>query len=260
MLTHPHIDHTRNAMEVWKRYKVLNVVTDGMTVSSGGRQEEAVIQAADGAHVGDDRVNEHDIPREGLRDAVIDPVSCPDGDPDIRVLWGAVTESDVKWSEVALKNANNDSVVVKISLGRGSILITGDLEEDGIDALVRKFAGTAVLDVDVYEVGHHGSYNATTKGLLDAITPKIALIAMGSSERHETWSAWAYGHPRLSTIELLEHSLSGERRTPISASVALGAKQFERREITAPIYATGWDGDVVVTMFGDGRLETNVGK
>lgn len=254
LLTHPHVDHTRNAMEVWKRYKVLDVVTDGMSTSSGGREEEALIEAADQAHVGDDRVNEHEVPADGLRDAVIDPVSCPDGDPDIRVFWGAVSDSDVSWSERALKNANNDSVVVKFTLGKASFLVTGDLESDGIDALLRKYAGTSVLDADVYEVGHHGSYNATTKELLDAITPRIALIAMGSPERRETWSAWAYGHPRASTIELLENALSGEHRAPINELVATGAKQFEARQISAPIYATGWDDNVVVTMYADGRV------
>jgi competence protein ComEC len=255
LLTHPHVDHTRNAMEVWKRYKVLNVVTDGMSTSSGGRQERDLIEAADEAHDGDDRINEHDIPGSGLRDPIIDPVACSDGDPDIRVFWGAVTESDVDWGERTLKNANNDSVVVKFTLGKASLLVMGDLEIDGIGALLKKFSGTSVLDADVYEVGHHGSYNATTKELLDAITPKVALIAMGSPERRETWSAWAYGHPRLTTIQLLEAALSGARRSPVNEFVATGAKRFEPAQISAPIYATGWDGNVVVTMFADGRLD-----
>ena len=38
--------------------------------------------------------------------------------------------------------------------------------------------------------------------------------------------------------------------------VAAGAKNFEGREIRAPIYATPWDSDVLVTMFSDGRIET----
>ena len=37
--------------------------------------------------------------------------------------------------------------------------------------------------------------------------------------------------------------------------VATDAMQFTNRRITAPIYATGWDGDVIVTMFADGRMD-----
>jgi competence protein ComEC len=133
--------------------------------------------------------------------------------------------------------------------------VTGDLEEDGIAAMLERYAGTNELDADVYEVGHHGSYNGTTKALLDAITPKAALIGMGSPERQETFSAWAFGHPRSVVIDLLEHALTGEKRAAITVPIATGAKAFEQHEVTAPIYATGWDGNVVVTMYGDGRYE-----
>jgi competence protein ComEC len=259
MITHPHIDHARGAMDVWKRYHILNVVSDGLTSSSGGREERALMEAADGAHVGDERVNEHDIPAEGLRDAVVDPIACPDGDPDIRVFWGAVNLEDVRWSQRDFHNVNNESVVTKITLGKASFLLTGDLEEAGITALLHKYGGTNVLDADVYEVGHHGSYNATSRALLEAITPKVALIAMGSADRREMWTAWAYGHPRASTIDLLNEALTGPLRQPIDVPVASGAKRFTTRKITAPIYATGWDGDVVVTMGADGSTAVAVG-
>jgi hypothetical protein len=45
-------------------------------------------------------------------------------------------------------------------------------------------------------------------------------------------------------------------RGKVIVPVATGAKKFEGWEITAPIYTTAWDGDVIVTMFADGRIET----
>ena len=252
LLTHPHIDHTRNAMEVWTRYHVQNVVTDGRTDSTGGAQVAALISAADAAQVGEEKINEHDIPAEGLSDRVIDPVRCADGDPDIRVLWGDVSAENVGWNRRALKNANNDSVVTKVTLGAASFLILGDLEEAGIEALVKRYVGTSLLGADVFEVGHHGSINATTKALLDAISPKIALISVGSPERREAWTAWQYGHPRKPTIEALEAVLDGKHREPANEQVAIGAKRFESRTITSAIYATAWDGDVDVTAFVTG--------
>ena len=105
---------------------------------------------------------------------------------------------------------------------------------------------------------HHGSWNATTKPLLDAIQPKVALISMGNPEREDTWSAWAYGHPRVEAITLLEAALTGPRRPVIHVQVGTGHEAFEGHDVTAPIYATGWDGTVVVTLHADGRTSVSV--
>lgn len=255
VLTHPHIDHTRSAMAVFRHYKVQNVVTDGMTTSSGGEEAAALLAAAADAHIGEERIHGTDVPAHGVHDRVVDPISCPDGDPDIRAFWGAVTRHDVDWDAEGLDNANNDSVVMRFRLGKASFLITGDLEQDGIAEVVKRFGDE--LRADVFEVGHHGSWNATTKPLLAAIQPKLALISMGNPERQDTWSAWAYGHPRVESIELLETALSGPPRDPLHVLVGTAHQAFEARDITAPIYATGWDGDVTVTLRADGSMKVH---
>jgi competence protein ComEC len=237
VLTHPHIDHTRSAMTVYQRYHVKHVITDGLREGSGGETQSALIDAASSQEA----LHARDIPAHGLHDAIIDPLSCPDGDPDIRAFWGSIPSD----------NANNDSVVLRFQLGKASFLITGDLEREGVGELVTRFGPD--LHADVWEVGHHGSWNATTQPLLDAIHPRTALIGMGRVERQDRWSAWAYGHPRIEAIELLEPALTGPKRAPIDVSVGQSGKQFVARTITAPIYATGWDGDVLVTLHADGR-------
>jgi competence protein ComEC len=257
VLTHPHVDHTRAAPIVLGELGVENLVTDGHVTSSGGKQQRTAINTAKRKRIPSEVITSGKVPKGGLTSPVIDPINCPDGDPDIRVLWGAVDSASVRWGSKELENYNNHSVVVRISLGKSSILITGDLEDDGIDSLLAKHAGTNALDVDVYQVGHHGSYNATTKSLLRALTPKLALIACGPYDRRSTWTAWAYGHPRAVTIGLLEEAMRGAPPRPTAVvPVAIGAKKFEGWEITAPIYTTAWDGDVIVTMFADGRIET----
>jgi competence protein ComEC len=255
LLTHPHIDHTRAAPIILGEFDVKNLVTDGLVTSSGGKQQRSAINAAKAKGIPIQAVLSSAIPAGGLTNPVIDPVACPDGDPDIRVLWGGVDHARVRWGPKDLENTNNDSVVVRVTLGKSSILITGDLEESGIDELLAKHEGTTALDVDVYQVGHHGSYNATTAKLLSRLTPRLALIACGPFDRKSTWTGWAYGHPRAVTIDLLERSLAGAPpRKSIVIPVAPGAKKFEGWEITAPIYATGWDSDVIVTMPADGRI------
>jgi competence protein ComEC len=257
VLTHPHIDHTRGAGIVLGEFGVQNLVTDGHITSSGGKQQRSAINTAKAKNIPHQVVTVRGVPAGGLTSPIIDPVVCPDGDPDIRALWGAVEKSAVRWDSKTWENFNNHSVVVKITLGNSSILITGDLEDDGIDALLAKHAGSTVLDTDVYQVGHHGSYNATTKQLLNALSPKLALIACGPHDRKSTWTGWAYGHPRGVTVEMLERALAkAVPRPAVVVPVAVGAKQFEGWQITAPIFATGWDNDVIVTMYPDGRLAT----
>lgn len=259
VLTHPHIDHTRSAMAVFQRYHVQNVVTDSEVTGSGGEEQALLVDAAARAHIGNERVRAADIPSNGLHDRIIDPISCADGDPDIRVFWGGVASSDVSWDAAALANENNESIVIRFALGAASFLITGDLELSGIDDVVRRFGGQ--LRSQVWQVGHHGSWNATSAPLLDAIRPALALIAMGNIERQDRYSAWAYGHPRAESIELLESALTGPRRDAIHVSIGTGHEQFVPHDVTAPIYATGWDGDVRVTLnASDGRIFVGKGR
>jgi competence protein ComEC len=254
VLTHPHIDHTRGAQVLFGEFKIDHLVTNGHTNSSGGRAQLAAMRAARRAKVPEEAINTKTIPAGGLSSAIIDPIACADGDPDIRVLWGAVDSAPSGWGREDLENENNQSVVVRVSLGQSSILVTGDLEQE--DALIAKHAGTNALDVDVYEVGHHGSYNASSDELLAAMTPKLALIGCGAYDRKSTWSAWAYGHPRTVTIDRLERRLgAGHARRPLIVPVAAGTRTFDGRDMKAPIFATGWDSDVIVTMYATGELD-----
>jgi competence protein ComEC len=254
VLTHPHIDHTRGAPILFGEFKVEHLVTNGHSGSSGGRAQLSTIRAARRLHVPEEAVSVKAIPAGGLTSPSIDPVACADGDPDIRALWGAVDSPPPDWDDDDVENENNQSVVLRISLGRASILITGDMERE--EALVAKHQGTNALDVDVYQVGHHGSYNASSDQLLGAASPRMALIGCGAYDRRTSWSAYAYGHPRAVTIDRLERAVAkgAPRRPPIVAAVAAGARTFDGRAIHVPIYATGWDSDVIVTMYADGQL------
>lgn len=253
VLTHPHIDHTRGATIVLGEFNVERLVTNGQTTSSGGAHQRRAINVAKAKKLPSEVIRASAVPAGGLTSPVIDPIACPDGDPDIRVLWGAVEKAS--WGSKELENLNNHSIVVRVTLGKSSLLITGDLEEDGIHDLLGKHRGTNVLDVDLYQVGHHGSYNATTKPLLAALTPKLALIQCGPFDRRTMWTGWQYGHPRAVTIDMLERSLAKAAPRPaVVVPVAVGAKKFEGWELTVPIYATGWDGDVIVTMASEGQI------
>ncbi len=70
----------------------------------------------------------------------------------------------------------NDSLLVRISQGRHSFLLTGDAEQDQENELLEQ---AAVPLADVLKVAHHGSKTSTQDTLLDAVRPAFALISVG---------------------------------------------------------------------------------
>ena len=248
ILTHPHIDHTRGVKEVLGKYRVLNGVTNGLQFGSGKSGQNALHKKArdeEASGFGYRAIWVKDIPAgTGLTDNVIDPVACANVDPVITTLWGAQADNP-GWTKDDFTNANNHSVVVRVDFGKASLLISGDLQETAIPGLIAHYKKSKLLDVDVYQVGHHGSHNATTQSLLKAMTPQMAVIAMGEPTRQTKWTAWDYGHPRANIVDLLQKGVS-KSRPNTTALVATATKTFKSVPITKAVYATGWDGTVVL--------------
>ena len=154
-------------------------------------------------------------------------------DPTVTVLWGGI-RNDRGWNTGDFENENNHSLVIRVDYGDSSILFTGDLEESiadqdsrfdraGIERLVASYQDTNALDVDVYQAGHHGSYNGGSPDLLSLISPEIAVISCGPPlRRRGSFNAYNFGHPRKETIEELEDTVTSSRP-------AKRVKHFKRR-------------------------------
>jgi competence protein ComEC len=256
VLTHPHIDHTRGVTWVLAHHPPRNIVTDGLTVGSGSEQQNELKRWAGEHHVPIREMRLDDIPARGLTDGVIDPVHGSGVDPVITALWGQVS-TDPGWGTAFNKprftNCNNHSLVLRVDFGKASVLVTGDLEDAAIPGLIKRYEGTGLLDVDVYVVGHHGSINGTTPEFVAAMSPEHALINVGKPDHQAEFCALKFGHPRAEVIAMLEAGVHGMRR-PVEAQVGKGAGQFESRTVTHAIYATGWDGNVVLEAKGDGSI------
>jgi competence protein ComEC len=253
ILTHPHLDHTHGVHVVIEHYAPGNVVTNGQTYGSGSAQQNELIHwAADHHDVGYEAVALDHIPPRGLTDAVIDPVHGAGVDPVLTVLWGQVA-SDPGWGAKDFKNNNNHSVVVRVDFGKASVLVTGDLEEPAIRDILKRYQGTRLLDADIYEVGHHGSINGTIPEFVDAVTPSYAVIECGRPDHEAQFCAWAFGHPRAEVVEMLQQRIPTPR-PEIQVQVGLHAKTFEARTVSKAIYATRWDGNVVLEVSADGGI------
>lgn len=113
-------------------------------------------------------------------------------------------------------DANNNSVVLRVTCGETAFLFTGDMEiEAEEDLLAEDFD----LSADVLKLGHHGSSTSSGDAFLDAVDPAYAVISCETGND--------YGHPHREVIE-----------------------SMARRNVT--VYRTDTMGTVVARCDGDG--------
>lgn len=107
-----------------------------------------------------------------------------------RLRFGRV-EVDVLWPPAAASPAagapsgNNDSVVLRVSLGKRVFLLTGDIEAQAEAALVALSPGA--LKSDAVKVAHHGSRTSSTDAFVAAARPTFAVVSVARVS--------PYGHP-----------------------------------------------------------------
>jgi beta-lactamase superfamily II metal-dependent hydrolase len=90
------------------------------------------------------------------------------------------------------KNANDNSVVLRMVHGNTSFLFTGDAEIDAERWILENYTE---LQTDVLAVGHHGSRTSTSEAFLAAVNPSIAVIQVGKNNR--------YNHPHREILDRL---------------------------------------------------------
>lgn len=77
-------------------------------------------------------------------------------------------------------SVNNSSCVVRVSNGKHSVLLTGDIEKEAEKWLLQS---KQILQSDVIVVPHHGSYTSSTFPFITAVKPSFALIGVGAYNR-----------------------------------------------------------------------------
>lgn len=77
-----------------------------------------------------------------------------------------------------------------------TLLLTGDVEGSGEEALLEELQRRRIGQLDLLKTAHHGSRNSTTEELLQQLHPGTAVISCGSNNR--------YGHPHAELLNRLE--------------------------------------------------------
>ena len=104
--------------------------------------------------------------------------------------------------------SDNTSLVIRIVYGNTSFLFMGDSEYWDEQHLIDS---GCQLKSTVLKVAHHGSRSSSSKGFLDKVKPKYAVISVGKDN--------PYGHPKEEVLERLEKLGTEIYRTDINGNI-----------------------------------------
>ncbi len=175
--THPHADHIGGLISVYESLPVATAYDSGWPYEASWTYEN-YLQAI--WNNGSDYVT----PRRG---------DYLDWGPELSV------EVIHPVDPLSPSNANNASIVIRLTYENISFLFTGDLETNGGEDVILAALTTGDIDdisADVLKVGHHGSATSTCAQWLDAVNPSIAAICLGAGN--------PYGHPHDEVVNRLE--------------------------------------------------------
>ena len=98
--------------------------------------------------------------------------------------------------ESGTMNENVYSECFYVDFGDFTLLLTGDVEGSGEEALLAELQRRGIGQLDLLKIAHHGSRNSTTEEFLQQLHPGTAIISCGSNNR--------YGHPHAELLNRLE--------------------------------------------------------
>jgi competence protein ComEC len=229
-ITHGHSDHVGGAPEVIESLPV------GTFVDNGRDGRRAEIRRARSA-----------AERRHAAIVVVDPEHRTFGALDSPGV--AVTPVlPASWPAACAHDANECSIALRVTFDASSVLFTGDAEHE------EEMQLDPLAPVTLLQVGHHGSETSTSPAFLSKVRPRYAVISAG---RPAQGLNRAYCHPRAIVVQRLTRVLGGQASASLQAFDGERCNRARADDWTMvpssdALWATGRDGDVVLTTSGDG--------
>ena len=171
IVTHPDLDHYGGLRAVVESVDVGEVLSSGVVSESRSYQAWR------------DAIERRDIPYRAV--VMGDTLAALGG---VRGLF--LHPDPLFLSGPAKSNSNEVSVVLRLSLGEFSMLLTGDIEAKGEAATVRR---PSMLKSTVLKSPHHGSRSSSGSAFLNAVDPEAVAVSAGMYNN--------FGHPSPEVIE-----------------------------------------------------------
>jgi len=130
-------------------------------------------------------------------------------------LVGCGVEAKVLWPpQLPFRQGNAASLVMRLGFKGRSVLLTGDLEQEGEEGLL----GQAMLRADVLQLAHHGASSSSSSAFMQAVQPAHCIASGTGGARR--------GEPAMDVVQRVA-------------------------EVKARLWATSMCGDVTVTITKD---------
>jgi beta-lactamase superfamily II metal-dependent hydrolase len=232
--THPHPDHVGGAAEVFKAFKVLNVIDNGQepsvppdlvpqpkapaTKKPATATKPAATKSATAKQVASITKFYDDYKAALNSSGATYARSQPGTKYDLGggALLTILAPSEPFFTKEQLKGGGNEpnanSIVARLDYGSFSMLFAGDAEDQTEHRLLTKDLN---LEGQVLKVSHHGSKYASSGDFLKRVKPEIAIISCGAWNR--------YGHPAQTVLDRLREANPALKlyRTDLHGEIAI---------------------------------------
>jgi competence protein ComEC len=172
VLTHPHQDHITGLLGVLTRYDADHILESGVAYGTAEQVEWQRILKQSHTPIIIARAGQRIVLGYNAYLDVVFPVDDMQG--------------------VSLKNVHDAMVVIRLTYGRTTMMLTGDAERN----VEYKILGSGMaVESNILKIGHHGSKTSSSEQFLLSVHPSLAIISSGRNNN--------YGHPHQEIIDRL---------------------------------------------------------
>ena len=188
VVTHAHSDHMGGMADILNTFPTKNIIfSEPSEKSSGSKTYGDFLDAAD---------------RSGADIILAEPdYTFSLGNAECRILAPFSVSEDEE---------NDNSVVMHITAGTTSFLMTGDAEKSVEKEIMKSYPN---LRATILKVGHHGSKTSSSDKFISMLGSEIAVIPVGVDN--------SYNHPTDTVLNTLEKYDTSIYRTDIVGSVTI---------------------------------------
>ncbi len=148
----------------------------------------------------------------------------------IKILWpqknddGENLDGGIE-SAYLRRSANDDSLVMHVTIASTSILFTGDISDKVEKDLLELYPSE--LKADILKVGHHGSKTSSMNSFIKIANPHIALISVGRKNKYKHPSSQALQRLKQDNRKIIRTDQCGTVRIWIYQGGAIGMGQCD---------------------------------
>ncbi len=187
VVTHAHTDHMGAMKQIIENIDVENVILSTASDSATGkRQYGDFLEAVDNSGA----------------EVIV-------AEPDYTFSFGKAECKILAPFEVS-DEENDNSVVMQITAGKTSFLMTGDIEKAVEKQILANYPD---LKTTILKAAHHGSKTSSHDDFINTIKAKVGIISVGTNN--------SYNHPSAEVVEALRNSGMDLYRTDTNGTVTI---------------------------------------